>query len=202
MKEEIIESIKKIEKISNELLQTKEEVKDEELERYFYRLEKTRMDMYDTVKQRNLWREFDDAETIDFIDEEYRVKLEDGILKIYIPETLPKIKQGVKYVQKRIMSNISWTVRKYEKLFYDKCVMVIIKIYDDAKIWDVDNRNVKPIHDGLIHGRIIKDDNIYCSCYMVQGYYSDKPHTEVYVVAAEKITSIIDKKLDKKHIQT
>ncbi|MCI8965169.1 MAG: hypothetical protein HFJ43_02270, partial [Clostridia bacterium] len=144
MKEEIIESIKKIEKISNELLQTKEEVKDEELERYFYRLEKTRMDMYDTVKQRNLWREFDDAETIDFIDEEYRVKLEDGILKIYIPETLPKIKQGVKYVQKRIMSNISWTVRKYEKLFYDKCVMVIIKIYDDAKIWDVDNRNVKP----------------------------------------------------------
>ena len=158
--------------------------------------------MYDTVKQRNLWREFDDAETIDFIDEEYRVKLEDGILKIYIPETLPKIKQGVKYVQKRIMSNISWTVRKYEKLFYDKCVMVIIKIYDDAKIWDVDNRNVKPIHDGLIHGRIIKDDNIYCSCYMVQGYYSDKPHTEVYVVAAEKITSIIDKKLDKKHIQT
>ena len=160
------------------------------------------MDMYDTVKQRNLWREFDDAETIDFIDEEYRVKLEDGILKIYIPETLPKIKQGVKYVQKRIMSNISWTVRKYEKLFYDKCVMVIIKIYDDAKIWDVDNRNVKPIHDGLIHGRIIKDDNIYCSCYMVQGYYSDKPHTEVYVVAAEKITSIIDKKLDKKHIQT
>ncbi len=100
MKEEIIESIKKIEKISKELLQTKEEVKDKELERYFCRLEKIRMDMYDTVKQRNLWREFDNAETIDFIDEDYRVKLEDDILKIYIPETIPPIKKGANYTRK------------------------------------------------------------------------------------------------------
>lgn len=100
MKEEIIESIKKIEKISNELLQTKEEVKDEELERYFCRLEKTRMDMYDAVKQRNLWRKFDNVETIDFIDEGYRVKLEENILKIYIPETIPPIKKGANYTRK------------------------------------------------------------------------------------------------------
>lgn len=93
------------------------------------------------------------------------------------------------------MHNISREVREYQELFYDKCVMVIIKIYDDAKIWDVDNRNVKPIHDGLIHGRIIKDDNIYCSSYMVQGYYSDEPHTEVYVIAADEITNIINKKI-------
>lgn len=99
-KEEIIESIKKIEKISNELLQTTEEVKDEELERYFCSLEKTRMDMYDTVKQRNIWREFDNAETIDFIDEDYRVKLEDDILKIYIPEKIPPIKKGANYTRK------------------------------------------------------------------------------------------------------
>lgn len=100
MKEEIIESIKKIEKISNELLQTKEEVKDEELERYFCRLEKTRMDMYDAVEQRNLWREYDDSKTIDFIDKDYRAKLEDDILKIYIPETIPPIKKGANYTRK------------------------------------------------------------------------------------------------------
>lgn len=93
------------------------------------------------------------------------------------------------------MYNISREVRQYQELFYDKCVMVIIKIYDDIKIWDTDNRNVKPIHDGLIHGRIIKDDNIYCSSYMVQGYYSDEPHTEVYVIAADEITNIINKKI-------
>lgn len=37
MKEEIIESIEKIEKISNELLQTKEEVKDEDLPKCEYK---------------------------------------------------------------------------------------------------------------------------------------------------------------------
>ena len=52
--------------------------------------------------------------------------------------------------------------------FYDNSVIVIIKIFDDTKIWDADNRNVKPIQDGLIQGRVIKDDNIYCSSYMVQ----------------------------------
>ncbi len=96
----ILDSIGEIEQISNKLLQTKEKIKDEELERYFCRLEKTRMDMYDTVKQRNLWREFDNAETIDFIDEEYRVKLEDDILRIYIPETIPPIKKGANYTRK------------------------------------------------------------------------------------------------------
>ena len=73
--------------------------------------------------------------------------------------------------------------------------MVIIKIYDDMKIWDTDNRNVKPIHDGLINGKVIKDDNIYCACYMVQGYHSDKAHTEVYVLSAEEITRIINKRI-------
>ena len=49
---------------------------------------------------------------------------------------------------KRITNNIARITRKYERLFYDKFTITIIKIYDDGKIWDVDNRNVKPIQDG------------------------------------------------------
>lgn len=48
----ILDSIGEIEQISNKLLKTKEEVKDEELERYFCKFEKARMDMYDAVEQR------------------------------------------------------------------------------------------------------------------------------------------------------
>ena len=55
MKERIIESIKKIEKISNEVL------------------------------QRNLWIEFDGGEGTEFIDYNYKAKVENEILKIYIP---------------------------------------------------------------------------------------------------------------------
>ena len=146
-KEEIIESIKKIEKISNELIQTKEKIKDEELERYFCKLEKERMDMYDAVMQENLWKDFMGDEVTDFIDYDYKAKLEDDILKIHIPEKIPPIKKGASYTQKRITSNIARMTRKYEGLFYDKFTMTIIKIYDDGKIWDAENRNVKPIQD-------------------------------------------------------
>ena len=194
-KEEIIESIEKIKDISEKLLKTKEEIKDEELEKYFYKLEKTRMDMYDAVRQRNMWLEFMDDKGTEFIDYAYKAKVEDDILKIYIPEKIPSIKRGVNYIQKQITYNVSKVTNQYEGMFYDKFVMAIIKIYDDTKIWDTDNRNVKPIHDGLIAGKVIKDDNIYCTCYMVQGYHSDKPHTEVYVLSAEEITRIINKRI-------
>ena len=194
-KEEIIESIEKIKDISEKLLKTKEEIKDEELEKYFYKLEKTRMDMYDAVRQRNMWLEFMDDKGTEFIDYDYKAKVEDDILKIYIPEKIPSIKRGANYIQKQITYNISKVTNQYEGMFYDKFVMVIIKIYDDTKIWDTDNRNVKPIHDGLIDGKVIKDDNIYCTCYMVQGYHSDKPHTEVYVLSPEEITRIINKRI-------
>ena len=194
-KEEIIESIEKIKDISEKLLKTKEEIKDEELEKYFYKLEKTRMDMYDAVRQRNMWLEFMDDKGTEFIDYDYKAKVEDDILKIYIPEKIPSIKRGVNYIQKQITYNVSKVTNQYEGMFYDKFVMVIIKIYDDTKIWDTDNRNVKPIHDGLLDGKVIKDDNIYCTCYMVQGYHSDKPHTEVYVLSAEEITRIINKRI-------
>lgn len=194
-KEEIIESIGKIKDISEKLLKTKEEIKDEELEKYFYKLEKTRMDMYDAVRQRNMWLEFMDDKGTEFIDYAYKAKVEDDILKIYIPEKIPSIKRGVNYIQKQITYNVSKVTNQYEGMFYDKFVMAIIKIYDDTKIWDTDNRNVKPIHDGLIAGKVIKDDNIYCTSYMVQGYHSDKPHTEVYVLSAEEITRIINKRI-------
>ena len=194
-KEEIIESIEKIKDISEKLLKTKEEIKDEELEKYFYKLEKTRMDMYDAVRQRNMWLEFMDDKGTEFIDYDYNAKLEDDILKIYIPEKIPSIKRGVNYIQKQITYNVSKVTNQYEGLFHDRFVMVIIKIYDDTKIWDTDNRNVKPIHDGLIDGKVIKDDNIYCTCYMVQAYHSDKPHTEVYVLSAEEIIRIINKRI-------
>ena len=194
-KEEIIESIEKIKDISEKLLKTKEEIKDEELEKYFYKLEKTRMDMYDAVRQRNMWLEFMDDKGTAIIDYAYKAKVEDDILKIYIPEKIPSIKRGVNYIQKQITYNVSKVTNQYEGMFYDKFVMVIIKIYDNTKIWDTDNRNVKPIHDGLIAGKVIKDDNIYCTSYMVQGYHSDKPHTEVYVLSAEEITRIINKRI-------
>lgn len=63
-RDEIIKSIERIKELSNKLLQEKEKIKEEELERYFYKFEKIRMDMYDDVRQTNLWLDFMEAEGI------------------------------------------------------------------------------------------------------------------------------------------
>ena len=68
---------KLIKEISEKLLQAKEKLQDQDLERYFCKLEKTRMDMYDAVNQNNLWREFIGDEVVtEYIDDKYKVKLE------------------------------------------------------------------------------------------------------------------------------
>src|SRR5699024_11019522 len=94
-----------------------------------------------------------------------------------------------------IIFNIAEITKQYDKLFFDKYVIVIIKIFEKLKVWDADNRTVKPIQDGLIHGGVIKDDNIFNCCYMVQGFYSDIPHIEVSVLEADKIINFIDSNL-------
>lgn len=144
-KDEIIKSIERIKELSNKLLQEKDGIKKDELEKYFYKFEKIRMDMYADVRQTNLWLDFMDEEEIEIIDYQYKARLEDNILKIHIPEKVPSIKRGTNYVQKQIAYNVAKIVKQHEGLFYDKSVMVIIKIFDDTKIWDADNRNVKPI---------------------------------------------------------
>ena len=72
-KDEIIKSIERIKELSSKLLQEKEEIKEDELERYFYKFEKIRMDMYDDVRQTNLWLDFMDAEGIEIIDSQYKL---------------------------------------------------------------------------------------------------------------------------------
>ena len=131
-KDEIIKSIERIKELSSKLLQEKEEIKEDELERYFYKFEKIRMDMYDDVRQTNLWLDFMDVEGIEIIDSQYKSRLEDNILKIHIPEKVPSIKRGANYIQKQITYNVAKVVKQYEGLFYDNSVIAIIKIFDEV----------------------------------------------------------------------
>ena len=165
---------------------------DKKLERFLYSLEKIRFEIYEQVRFLN--NTYYDNE-IHFIDHDYKANLKDNVLSLYIPEKLPSLTNRSSYAHKQIIFNIAEITKPYERLFYDKFVIVIIKIFDKRKVWDVDNRTVKPIQDGLIHGGVIKDDNLFNCCYMVQGFYCDTPHIEVSVLEADKILNFIDNNL-------
>ena len=165
---------------------------EKKLEIFLYNLEKIRFEIYEQVRYLNN-NMLDDE--IHFIDNDYKANLQDGVLSLYIPEKLPNLTNRSSYAHKQIIFNIAEITKQYDKLFFDKYVIVIIKIFEKLKVWDADNRTVKPIQDGLIHGGVIKDDNIFNCCYMVQGFYSDIPHIEVSVLEADKIINFIDSNL-------
>ncbi len=165
---------------------------EKKLEMFLYNLEKIRFEIYEQVRYLN--NNMLDNE-IHFIDNDYKANLQDGVLSLYIPEKLPNLTNRSSYAHKQIIFNIAEITKQYDKLFFDKYVIVIIKIFEKRKVWDADNRTVKPIQDGLIHGGVIKDDNIFNCCYMVQGFYSDLPHIEVSVLEADKIINFIDSNL-------
>lgn len=165
---------------------------DKKLERFLYRLEKWRFEIYEQVKFLN---DTYPVNEFHFINNEYKASLKDNVLSLYIPEKLPNLKNRSSYAHKQIILNIAEITKPYERLFYDKFVIVIVKIFEKRKVWDIDNRTVKPIQDGLIHGGVIRDDNLFNCCYMVQGFYSDTPHIEVSVLEADKIISFINNNL-------
>lgn len=178
--------------LNNILQYTCINLEDKKLELFLHSLEKSRFEIYEQIDCIN---QLEQENYIYTINNEYKANLKDNILSLYIPEKLPNLKNKSSYVNKRIIMNIANVSSKYKGLFYDKFVIVIIKIFDKRKIWDVDNRTVKPIQDGLIYGEIIKDDNLFNCCYMVQGLYSDKPHIEVSILEADQILKFIDKQI-------
>lgn len=167
---------------------------DSKLERFLYTLEKQRFEIYEQVRFLN---HITEGNEIHFIDNDYKATLKDNVLllSLYIPEKLPNLKNRSSYAHKQIILNIAEITKPYERLFYDKFVIVVIKIFEKRKVWDVDNRTVKPIQDGLVHGGVIRDDNLFHCCYMVQGFYSDTPHIEVSVLEADKIINFINNNL-------
>ena len=152
---------------------------DLQLENFLRNFEKTRYNILSEIKIYNKNVEFE-YEKIKNIDNEYKAKLTDNILKIYVPEVMPSYKNLKTHTHKRILLNIAEITKEYENLFNNE-VCICIKIFDNILGWDVDNKFIKPIADALILSKVIKDDNIAKMFYCVKGEFSDTPHTEIYV---------------------
>ncbi|MBQ6991429.1 MAG: hypothetical protein IJN50_00700 [Clostridia bacterium] len=152
-------------------------------------LEKTRYNLFDNVKINNKYS----TEKIEFINNNYKVEVKNGILKINIPEVLPKFKNVSNYAYKNIMLNVSESCRVYENLFKDKLTFVLIIVHEKQENMDIDNKYVKPIIDGLVVSKIIQDDNINNMFYSVIGKNdTKKPYTEVFVMDSRYLIGWIE----------
>lgn len=150
-----------------------------QIESFLRNLEKRRYSILNQIKLYNKTVTYG-TQKIATISDEYKAKLENNILKIYIPEVMPSYKNLKTHAYKNILLNIADKVKSYEGIFNSQ-VFIYIKIFDKVENWDIDNKFIKPIFDSLIVSNVIKDDNINNVFYCAKGEKGDNAHTEVYV---------------------
>lgn len=199
MQKEIINELKDLRDEIEFIINNEDIIEKKHLENYLRTMEKIRYNIFNKIKLREKF-EVDENEKIEFLNKRYKAKVENDILKIYIPEVIPKYKNVNNYAYKNILINVMENTKQYKDLFNKEFVFVFIKVHENQKNMDIDNKFIKPIIDGLVLSKVIADDNINNMAYGVIGLteIKKKPYTEVYVCKGKKFLNWINKlpKLD------
>lgn len=169
-------------------------INDLQVETFLKNLEKRRFNILREIELYNKTVEYI-SERIKTISNDYKAEVNGDILKLYIPEPMPSYKNMKTHAFKNILLNLTELTKKYSQMFRGK-VFILIKVFDNIKGWDIDNKFIKPIFDSLILNNVIEDDNIEKMFYSVQGEFSNIPHTEVYITAQENTVNLIKNTLD------
>lgn len=193
MKLLILPELEQIKKETDFIINYKEIIEKKDIEKYLKSLEKVRYEMFNKIRVNNM-DEINEKDKMNYINDSYKATLKNDILKIYIPEVLPKYKNINNYAYKNILISTAEAVKEYKGLFSKNLTLVLIIVHEQQANMDIDNKYVKPIIDALVLQNIIQDDNINNMFYMVQGKNdTKKPYTEVFVMNAKYMISWIQK---------
>lgn len=188
MQKEILEELEDLRDETEFIINNEEIIESKHVENYLRSLERIRYNIFNKIKLRDKY-EVDEQDKINYLNNRYKATVENDILKIHIPEVIPKYKNINNYAYKNIMLNVMEKTKEYKDLFNNQLVFVFIKVVENQKNIDIDNKFIKPIVDGLVLSKVIADDNIANMFYGVFGTTDKKknPYTEVYVFKGEKM---------------
>lgn len=187
--DKFIEELKEFQKKIEFIINNENVITNENKEMFLKDLEKARINLFENVKINNKY-----AKTkIDYLNNYYKAETNKEILKIFIPEVLPKYKNVSNYAYRNIMMNVAEVCKKYSGMFNKNLTFVLIIIHEKQENMDIDNKYVKPIIDGLVLSQVISDDNINNMFYSVMGKSdTKKPYTEIYVMEAKYLINWIE----------
>ena len=192
MQKEILTELEDLRDETEFIINNQEIVENKHVENYLRSFERIRNNLFNKIKLSNKY-EVNEQDKITYLNDRYSATVENDILKIYIPEVIPKYKNINNYAYKNIMINVMDKTKEYKDLFNKELVFVFIKVVENQKNIDIDNKFIKPIVDGLVLSKVIADDNINNMFYGVLGTTNKKkkPYTEVYVFRGEKMLDFI-----------
>ena len=205
MQKELLTELEDLRDETEFILNNEDIVENKHIENYLRSLERIRYNIFNKIKIREKY-EVDENEKLNYLNKNYKTTLENGILKIFIPEVIPKYKNVNNYAYKNIMFNVMEKTKEYKELFNTELVCVFINVVENQRNIDIDNKFIKPIVDGLVASGVIADDNINNMFYTVLGTTdkSKKPYTNVYVFKGEKLLKWIQNmnEMDTSNIST
>ena len=197
MQKEILTELEDLRDETEFIINNQEIVENKHIENYLRSFERIRNNLFNKIKLSNKY-EVDEQDKITYLNDRYSATVENDILKIYIPEVIPKYKNINNYAYKNIMLNVMDKTKEYKDLFNKELVFVFIKVVENQKNIDIDNKFIKPIVDGLVLSKVIADDNINNMFYGVLGTTNKKkkPYTEVYVFRGQKMLDFIKEQIE------
>ena len=197
MQKEILTELEDLRDETEFIINNQEIVENKHIENYLRSFERIRNNLFNKIKLSNKY-EVNEQDKITYLNDRYSATVENDVLKIYIPEVIPKYKNINNYAYKNIMINVMDKTKEYKDLFNKELVFVFIKVVENQKNIDIDNKFIKPIVDGLVLSKVIADDNINNMFYGVLGTTNKKkkPYTEVYVFRGQKMLDFIKERIE------
>ena len=197
MQKEILTELEDLRDETEFIINNQEIVENKHIENYLRSFERIRNNLFNKIKLSNKY-EVNEQDKITYLNDRYSATVENDILKIYIPEVIPKYKNINNYAYKNIMINVMDKTKEYKDLFNKELVFVFIKVVENQKNIDIDNKFIKHIVDGLVLSKVIADDNINNMFYGVLGTTNKKkkPYTEVYVFRGQKMLDFIKEQIE------
>ena len=197
MQKEILTELEDLRDETEFIINNQEIVENKHVENYLRSFERIRNNLFNKIKLSNKY-EVNEQDKITYLNDRYSATVENDVLKIYIPEVIPKYKNINNYAYKNIMLNVMDKTKEYKELFNKELVFVFIKVVENQKNIDIDNKFIKPIVDGLVLSKVIADDNINNMFYGVLGTTNKKkkPYTEVYVFRGQKMLDFIKNQIE------
>lgn len=205
MQKEILAELEDLRDETQFVIDNQEVIENKHMETYLRSLERIRYNIFNKIdiNEKHIITE---NEKVNYLNDRYKATLEGDVLRIYIPEVIPKYKNINNYAYKNIMINVMEKTKPYKDLFANELVFVFIKVVENQKNIDIDNKFVKPIIDGLVLSKVITDDNINNMFYGVLGTTNKKrkPYTEVLVLKGEMILKWLEdmSKMDTSKVST
>ena len=159
------------------------------LEKMSEHLENAKIELYRAIDRYNtdILRQMETDENYDgekdFIippSERWDIKIENGYIRISIPDFLFRTNK----IKEKFITDGQKCKRcamVFRQMFRLRKIFVYVKYFYPGKNWDIDNKAIKPIIDGIVRAGVVEDDTYNRVAYGIEGGIKENPLTIIYI---------------------